>query len=53
MKKHNLGRTSEGLQGPFQKIAEEMGYALRHINRMHGDSLREFARANEEIFKKC
>lgn len=28
-----------------------MGYALRHINRMHGDALREFAKANKEILE--
>ncbi len=33
----------------LEEIAEEMGYALRHINRMHGDALREFAKANKEI----
>lgn len=35
----------------LEAIAEEMNYALRHINRMHGDALREFEKINRKILE--
>lgn len=35
----------------LETIAEEMNYALRHINRMHGDALREFEKINRKTLE--